>query len=146
MGKSVADATDRGMFLKSEFDRLDVKLQKVLNVMLETYSLVNKSLLKKTVYYALKIWKYPYTQKSNLSYEAMFVCCLEIANCKYNESDSMHRLEWCHKIFNFLSQSEIENGWRVSFFENSYYYVNDKIYRRKIVNFHFEGVTKVAKT
>jgi len=127
---------------QADFDSLNYNLKEILWTLLQNNSPKSEHYLKNAIAYTLRIWKYRYKVHNNLSYEAMFFCALNIAYSNLSEEDSFHRLEWCHKIQNSLTNDEVKNGWRVCFSQNSYYYVNDRTHSMKQITFHREGGKK----
>ena len=139
---NISRYTKMDLISEDTFHTLDYKFQHILWTLLENHSSINKACLKRAISYVLKIWKYPYKVDNILAYEAMFFCAVEIAYFVSNSKDAFHRLEWCHKIQNSLTESEIQSGWRVSFSRNKYYYINHVTHERRHITFHREGGKK----
>ena len=70
--------------------------------------------------------------------QSLVDCALEIIS--FGVRDEKKAISMCHKIQNNLANSEVRQGWRVSFGcegnSHRFYYLNDRRQERRIISFH----------
>lgn len=118
------------------------KKEILLNRIPQWIGIVDNGKINKCISMVLLVWDYKYnsTRTNYGDFDSICQCSLEIFYHGYVEKEAFHRIQWCHKIQNTITTSELKEGWRVSFGKDGnsdrYYYTNDILQKQKIITFN----------